>query len=352
MPILALLLMNVPVTEARLDWSEGTKGTFAMVGWIILAIATFSGVVATMVYGYRTLFGHRDIPSEEETSRRLRESTAWLSYIAWIRADLRTARDLEKAAAARVLDLESQLFGVPRPRPLLFKIFSCLFPSKLFRRLFRAAKKGSTTPTSGDASNNRRTRRNKGKASKRRHAPHPYISSDDGTSSGGKNATQKSTSSVNSSRQSGKSTAHGTKSTTTKDGGENSTHGSISSNPAAEKTRGSAQQHILSPPLQAHKATSSKHVDSPTGPAASHHDHVISPIRALYALDPIRPIYPARKTLSTSKHVESSTRSAASHHGHDISPIRALYALDPIRPIYPARKPLPSSSTMPCPYHA
>lgn len=109
--ILALLLMNVPITEAKLDWSEGTKGTFAMVGWIILTVTTFSGMVAMMVCGYRTLFGHRAVPSKEETSRRIRESTAWLSYVAWIRIDLRAARDLERVAAARVIDLESQLFG-------------------------------------------------------------------------------------------------------------------------------------------------------------------------------------------------------------------------------------------------
>lgn len=147
MLIFALLLMNVPINEAKLDWSEGTKGTFAMVDWIILTVTTFSGMVAMMVCGYRTLFGHRAVPSKEETSRRIRESTAWLSYIAWIRIDLRATRDLERVAAARVIDLESQLFGVPRPHPLLDRIFSCLFPSKLFSRLFRAAKNGQPAAT-------------------------------------------------------------------------------------------------------------------------------------------------------------------------------------------------------------
>ena len=295
MPILALLLMNVPVTEAKLDWSEGTKGTFATVGWTILTVTAFSGMVATMMYGYRTHFGHRAVPSEEETSKRLRESTAWLSYIAWIRVDLRTTRDLERAAAARVIDLESQLFGVPRPHPLLYRIFSCLFPSKLFSRLFRAAKNGSNTPSSGDASVNRRSRRNKEEASERHHTPHSHISTADGTSSGHKNATQKSTSSAKSPRPCRKSSARGT---TSKDSGEIATHGSTFSNQTTDKTHRSAQQHFLAPPLKAQKATSSKHVESPIVPAASHHGHVISPIAAIYALDPIRP---SRKPLPSSR---------------------------------------------------
>lgn len=118
-----------------------------MVDWIILTVTTFSGMVAMMVCGYRTLFGHRAVPSKEETSRRIRESTAWLSYIAWIRIDLRATRDLERVAAARVIDLESQLVGAPRPHFLLDRIFSCLFPSKLFSRLFRAAKNGQPAAT-------------------------------------------------------------------------------------------------------------------------------------------------------------------------------------------------------------
>lgn len=340
MPILALLLMNVPVTEAKLDWSEGTKGTLALVGWIILTIVTFSGMVATMVYTYRTLFGHGAIPSEEEKSRRLRESTAWLSYIAWIRVDLRTTRNLERAAAARLIDLESQL--LPQPRPLLCRVFGYLFPSKLFSRLFRTTKNSSTNQTSGNASTDRRSRRN----NQRRPISHLHISTADGTSPVGKNATQKSTCSAKSPHPYRKSSARETKSTTTEDGGENTTHGSTSSNETANKTRESTQQHVLATPLKAHRAISSKHVESPAGPAASHHGHVTSSIRAIYALDPIRPPW---KPLSSSKHVEGPTGPATSHHGYVISPIAAIYARDPIRPAY---KPLPSSRKTPYPYHA
>lgn len=287
MPILVLLLMNVPVTEAKFDWSEGTKGAFATVGWAILTVATISGMIATMVYGYKTRFGHRTVPSEEETSKRLRESTAWLSYIAWIRVDLWTTRDLERAAAARVIDVESQLFEVPRPHPLLYRIFNYLVPSKLFSCFFRAAENGSASPTSGDASTNRRSRRNKGKASEQHHTSHSHISTADGTSSDHKNATQKSTSSAKSPSPRRKSR---TESTTSKDG-EIVIHGSTSSNQTTDKTHRIAQQHFLAPPLKAQKAKSSKHVESPIGPAASHHGHVISPIAAIYALDPIRPAY-------------------------------------------------------------
>lgn len=319
-PILALLLMNVPVTEAKIDWSEGTNGTFAMVGWILLTMATFSAMVGTMVYGYRTLFGHRAI-SEEEYSRQLRESQAWLSQIAWIRVGLPTDRATKRAAAARVLDLERQFFGVPSPsRPLLCTLFSCLFPSKLFARLFRAVKNGFSTLISSDKSINENNRRNKGKAPERRYIREPKTS-----------------------------TADGAKSATTKDGGENATHDFTSSKQTTDIPCGRAQQRVLAPPPKAHEAiSSSKHAKTPKEPAASPRDHTTSSIAAVCARDPVRP---TRKPLPSSKHVESPITgpTGTSRHGHVVSPIAALYALDPIRP---TRNPLPSSHTMPYPYHA
>lgn len=331
MPILALLLMNVPVTEAKIDWSEGTNGTFAMVGWILLTMATFSAMVGTMVYGYRTLFGDRAI-SEEEYSRQLRESQAWLSQIAWIRVGLPTDRATKRAAAARVLDLERQFFGVPSPsRPLLCTLFSCLFPSKLFARLFRDVKNGFSTLISSDKSINENNRRNKGKAPERRYIREPKTSTADGAG------------------LSRVSTADGAKSATTKDGGENTTHDFTSSNQTTDIPCGRAQQHVLAPPPKAHEAiSSSKHAETPKEPAASPHDHTTSSIAAVCARDPVRP---TRKPLPSSKHVESPITGPAgtSRHGHVVSPIAALYALDPIRP---TRNPLPSSHTMPYPYHA
>lgn len=253
MSILALLLMNFPVTEAKIDWSEGTNGPFALIGWILLTTATFSAMVGTMVYGYRFLFGHGAI-SEKEESRRLRESKAWLSYIAWIRVGLPTDRAAKRAAAARILDLEKQFFGVPPPpRPLLCRFFICLFHSKIFARLFRAAKNGFSTLISSDKSINDKNCRNKGKAPERRQIRKSQISSADGP------------------ELSSVSTPHTAKYVTTEDGGENATHGFTSSNQTTGKTCGRAHQHVLAPPPKTHKAlSSSKHVESPAaGPAAS-----------------------------------------------------------------------------------
>ena len=299
-----------------------------MVGLITLAIAIFLAMVGTMVYGYKVFFGDSAEQSEEETSRQLRESTAWLSYIAWTRVGLPTDPSSKRAAAARVLDLERQFFGVPEP-PLLCRLFSCFFPSKLFR----AVKKVFTALTSGSKSATKKSRRDKRKASRR--LPRPQIPTTDAAES--TIVTKGDGSSAMSAGTSRNSTAHGINSTNTKDGGENETHGSTSSKQTTDKTSGCAPQHVLAPPPKARNATSSKPVESPTGPTASCYGNVISPIAAIYVLDPIRPV---RKPLTSSKHVESPTGPTTSRHGNVISPIATIYALDPIRPV---RKPLTSS---------
>ena len=262
MPALALLLINVPVAQAKLNWPEGTKGELAIGALIFASMVFGSGMVGAIVYAYRSVAARRPIPSDEEIISQLRESGQWRSYIAWIRADLPNAHPLEEAAVARIIDLEKQLFGVPPPpRPQFCRLFSYLLPSKLFNRHSRAAKSGST-PTRDDKSTNETRRPDKGKAPERLHISQPQISTessttikDDGkiaiTEDGYKNATHDSESFAKSARPSGKSTAHMTKFATT------------------DKTRKSAGQHVIAPLPKAHKAKSSNHSESPTGLAAA-----------------------------------------------------------------------------------
>lgn len=167
MPILALLLMNVPVAEAKFEWPEGSIGNFAMVGLVFTSIIVGSGILGTLVYLFRTLFG---IPHEghTETDRLLREYKEWLDYIRWIATQNPTTHPVDEGAAVRVLDLEKQLFEEPPPTRAL--------PVRFFKCLIRTAKSFSTSVTSRGNSTNEDSRRDKGKAPVERHIPpHPLI---------------------------------------------------------------------------------------------------------------------------------------------------------------------------------
>lgn len=183
MLILAILLMNVRVAEARVDWPEGTKGIIAKAGWFITSIAFGVVLAGAIMHAYRTVVDRRAILSDLEVGYQIRESRKWLAYTAWIRAEHSTAHPLERAVAARIFDLERQLFGVPAPaRPLFPRLFSCLFPSTLPIRLFGAAKNGgsNTSLSVGDDSINGNNRRDKGKAVERSHIPDLKTSTVDG----------------------------------------------------------------------------------------------------------------------------------------------------------------------------
>lgn len=166
MPIFALLLMNVPVAEAKLEWPEGTMGNFAMVGLVFTAITVGSGMVSTFVYLFRKLVG---IPhqSHTETDRRLRESKEWLEYIRWNATQNPTTHPLHEGAAARILDLEKQLYEEPPPTRAL--------PVRIFKCLVRTAKRCYASATSGGNSTNENSR-DKGKAPERSIPPHPLLS--------------------------------------------------------------------------------------------------------------------------------------------------------------------------------
>lgn len=105
-PILAILLMNIRVAEARLDLPEGTKGNIRMAGWSITSIAFGVGMVGAIVHAYRIHAFRRAILSDVELCNQIRESGEWLAYTAWIRTECQTAYPLERAAAARIFDLE------------------------------------------------------------------------------------------------------------------------------------------------------------------------------------------------------------------------------------------------------
>lgn len=304
MPILAMLLMNVRVAEAKLDWPEGTKGNIAMAGWFITSIAFGVGMAGAIMHAYRTVVGRRAILSDVELCNQIRESGEWLAYTAWIRAERPTAHPLERAAAARIFDLERQLFGVlPPPRPLFSRLFSCLSPSKPLTRLFGAAKNGgsTTTQTSGDKSINENSLRNKGIASGRRHIPHPMVSAADEASSAtiiknnGKIVAHCSVSSARSTISSKEFTTH---KTTTKDGGKMAIDRNVSINKTADNARKWPNQHVIAPPPKVYTAaTPSNHENIPAGSAAaSRHSHVALPLLKL-GLDPIRP---SRKPLPSS----------------------------------------------------
>lgn len=167
MPILALLLMNVPVAEAKFEWPEGTMGNFAMVGLVFTSITVGSGMIGTFVYVYRTIFG---IPhqSHAETNRRLRESREWLEYIRWNATTQNpTTHPLHEGATARVFDLEKQLFEEPPPTRAL--------PVRFFKCLIRTAKRCYASATSGGNPTSENSR-DKGKAPERRIPPHPLRS--------------------------------------------------------------------------------------------------------------------------------------------------------------------------------
>lgn len=306
LPILALFLMNISVAEAKPNWAEGSKGNFAMVILIITSLLVGSGIIGAVVYVYRTLVSHRSVPSDEEISNQIRESKEWLAYTEWIRADEGpTAHRVERAAAARVLDLERQLFGAPPPS------------SPLFSQLFRAPKNRPLPSVGGDKPVHENSRRDKGKTPLYRHTPHPQIQTadeirstttikDDGKvvtfdsvrsvkSKGpssestahkaksatakdcAKNSIHKSISSAKSTDSSRTSTGHRTNSATIKDNGKKRTHRSRSSNTTADKDNefSFSKQYVIAPPPNAHTvATSSKHVEIPTKTAsASRHGY-------------------------------------------------------------------------------
>lgn len=317
MPILAILLMNVRVAEARVDWPEGTKGHIAMAGWFITSIAFGVGMAGAIMHAYRTVVGRRAILSDMELCNQIRESGEWLAYTTWIHAEGPNAHPIERAAAARIFDLERQLFGVPPPppRPLISRLFSCLFPSKLRTRLFGAANNGGSTtpPTSGDKSINDNSRRDKGIASGRRHIPYPKISTVDGATpatiikNDGKFVAHCSVSSATSAIPSKEFIIH---STTTKDGGQKATDRNVSMNKAADDARQRLNYYVVAPPPKVYTAaTSSNHDNIPAGAApASCHGHVALHLSNL-GLDPIRP---SRKPLPSSNipnhHYASSNR--------------------------------------------
>lgn len=319
MLILAILFMNVPVAEARLDWPEGTKGNIAIAGWLISSIAFGVGMAGTIVHAYRTIVGRRAILSDMELCNQIRESGEWLAYTGWIRAESPTTRPLERAAAARIIDLERQLFGVPSPpRRLLPRLSSCLFPSKLLARLFGAPKNGvsTTTPTSGDESINGNSRRNREKAPEHCRFPQPHILTADRTGFAtsiidvGKIVTHDSVSSARSAIPSKEFSTYMTKFASAKDGDDKATDRNKSMNETAEKARKSSKQQIITPPPKVQTAaTSSNHDHTPAGSAAaSRHNHVATPLLKL-RLDPVPP---SRKPLPFSiipgHHCASSKR--------------------------------------------
>lgn len=240
MPILALFLINVSVAEAKPNWAEGTKGNFTMVALIITTILVGLGIVGAIAYVYRTLVSRRSMPSDEEISNQIRESKEWLAYTEWIRADEGpTPHEVERAAAARVLDLERQLFGVPPPpsNPLLCRLFS---------DLFRAVKSSA----SGDRSASENNRRDKGKSPEDRHIPHlqSQIADEIGSSttikSHGHVVSYDSVYSVRSTGPSSQIAFHEMKASSTKDGGKNQIHKFVSSTESLASSRISTPQRI------------------------------------------------------------------------------------------------------------
>ena len=124
-------------------------------------------MIGAFVYVYRKLFG---IPhqSHAETDRRLRESKEWLEYIRWNATTQNpTTHPLHEGAAARIFDLEKQLFEEPPPtRALPVRIYKCLI--RTAKRCYASATSGGN-PTSENS-------RDKGKAPERRVPPHPILS--------------------------------------------------------------------------------------------------------------------------------------------------------------------------------
>lgn len=159
MPILALLLINLPATEAKLEFPEGSMGNFALVGLIFTSISFGFGLKHQVIYGFRVLFGRRLILSDVEGHERLRISREWYHCANWISSKPTPApsQALVEAAAARVLDVERQLFEEMPPPPRAL-------PVRLYKSLLRTAKSFFPPATSGDGSTNENSRRNDGEA--------------------------------------------------------------------------------------------------------------------------------------------------------------------------------------------
>ena len=149
MPILALLLMNLPVAEAKLELPEGSMGNFAIIGLIFGAITFVCGKKHMFIRWFRILFGRRPILSDVEGHERQRVSREWYFYANWLTTELPPAPShaLAEAAAARVIDVERQLFEEMPPPPRAL-------PVRLFKSLFRTAKSFFPPATSGDDSTN------------------------------------------------------------------------------------------------------------------------------------------------------------------------------------------------------
>lgn len=148
-------------------------------------------------------------------------------------------------------------------RSALYKcrLFNCVFPSKLFSTLFRAAKTGLITPNSDDRSTNEKGRGDIGKSSWCQSILHPHIinSNENGSATGIKDGGKVVTTTLYPrlsllDRRSRKSTVHGAKSATTKYGGKIATHGSTFSIQTANKILKSLKQHAVPPPPKVHIA--------------------------------------------------------------------------------------------------
>lgn len=148
MPILALLLMNLPVAEAKFELPEGSMGSIALVGLIFGSITWGFGYKHAFIYWFRVFFGRRPILSDVEGHERQRVSREWYHYAQWIASGRPPpSHALSEAAAARVLDVERQLFEEMPPPPRAL-------PVRLFKTLFRTAKSFFPPATSGHGSTN------------------------------------------------------------------------------------------------------------------------------------------------------------------------------------------------------
>ncbi len=295
----SLLLTNLPVTEAGMDWYDGTIRKFMLMAVIFVSIAIGIILAGTAVFAYRRSRGLRPIPFRRQIRDQHIQAVFWLEFLAWTSSGVETSHTLQEAAAIRLRDLERQLFEQPAaPQPFWSRLFSYLF----------YAENSSTLTSNGSTDENSP---NSYGTPERSHISQFQISTADGTDSsitknGSNIATHdsSSTSPAQSIESSETSTLDGTDSWTTEDDGKIASHDSIFSaqcSGPSDKTSESTQ-YLLAPLPKAHRAAASHHVESSR--TAVSHCYVSAPLAENY------PVCPARR--ARAKHHYSNSFNSSS----------------------------------------
>lgn len=262
-------------------WYDRTMGKSALMAVIFIGIGIGILLAGTAMFAYRRSRGLRPTLSRRQIRDQHIQAVFWLEYLAWISSGVETSHTLQEVTGIRLRGLERQLFEQPAvPQTFWSRLPSCLSHTE-----------NSSTSTSNESVNENIP--NSYGTPERFDISQSQISTVDGTDStinkdGGKivNHDSSSTSPTQSAELLEISTLNGDDCRTAVDDGKIASHDSISfaqSLDHSDKTSESTQ-HLLAPPPEAHRTTTSYHVES-SGIALSH-CYISSPF--------VDPVCPAR----------------------------------------------------------